>query len=159
MPGQAVVVSVAEAVKIAIEEARNSFCLTDFALDRNYADWKNDLLNADGLRVDVVGAAANYKLDQDDLESLAHIVPVRIAVRQRLGEEDQDDSGHVLVAKVDELLLLTQQLFVMFTPARLADEPSAAWQETKILAAPVKDHLETAKQFTSVVQVTFEAAL
>lgn len=159
----AVAVNVAEAVKNMIAAAQGDLSTTDFTLERSYADWRNDLLevDADGneLRVDVVTAINEQKIVLDTQENYEYEIAVDVAVRKRLGEEEQSEEagkeGRPLLASVDALMLLTQDMLELFIPNRLTNLTDAVWQRTTILVAPHREHLTQNKQFTSVVRSIF----
>ena len=117
----------------------------------------------DVLRVDVVGHMTEQTVELGTRGGKAALViPVDIAVRQRLGRDKQnDDTGLVELEPIDELMLLVQQLYLMFMPIRLTDFAYAVWDGenggVKILTAPDRRHLRDLRQFTGLIRVYFKA--
>ncbi len=166
---EAVAVSVAKAVVAQIVAARSTLS-KEFTLERSYADWEKPLdtmedlalRESDKLRVDVVGHMTEQTAALSSRTSVQIITPIDIAVREKFGPDKQDDdTGRIELARVDELMLLTQELYLMFMPQRLTSFPGAVWDAanggTKILAAPVKAHLRDLRQFTGLIRVVFRA--
>jgi hypothetical protein len=162
----AVAVSVADAVVKQIESATLSQQVTP---RRSYADWeldlsKSDLLEhreADKLHVDVVAQMTEQRVELAARGGrLKYIIPVDIGVRRKFGADKQnDDTGRIDIAEVDALMLLVQELYELFMPQRLTEFPFAVWDGenggTRILAAPVRDHLRKMRQFTGLIRVVF----
>lgn len=163
----AVVVAVAKAVTAQIAAATLS---QKFTPERSYADWDfkleaMDLLalqDADKLHVDVVGHTMQQASELATRGSLRYTVPIDIAVRRKFGQDKQnDDTGRIAIEEIDALMLLTQELFVMFTKVRLADFQYAIWDNdkggTNIVVAPDVKHLRELRQFTAIIRIFFRA--
>lgn len=126
--------------------------------ERSYADWELELKDSDTLHVDVVAVTTDQKFEMASRGMSRFEIPVDIAIRKRFGTADQhEDTGRIDLDKIDELVLLTQQIYESMTQQRLPDELCSVWRETKILVAPDVEALRTKRQFTGVVRVTFEA--
>lgn len=171
---EAAAVSVAKAVETQIRAAMEADELaTRFTLVRSYADWEFDAKTQDDLtlreeeklRVDVVGHMTEQTVELGTRGGKATIViPVDIAVRQRLGRDKQDDdTGLVELDPIDELMLLVQQLYLMFMPIRLTNFAYAVWDGenggVKILTAPDRRHLRDLRQFTGLIRIYFKVVL
>ncbi len=168
---EAAAVSVAKAVESQIRSAMEADELAaQFTLVRSYADWEFDaktqddlaLREEDKLRVDVVGHMTEQTVELAARGSKAALViPVDIAVRRRLGRDKQnDDTGLLELEPIDELMLLVQQLYLMFMPTRPTDFPHSVWDGenggVKILVAPDRRHLRDLRQFTGLIRVFFK---
>lgn len=162
----AISVEIAEAVKTRIAGATLS--KSGFTLERSYADWDLELdkmdipseADAGKLRVDVAIHTTEQETQLATRGSISFLLPIDIAVRERFRQERQDEAtGRVPLAKVDELMLLTQELVQLFARQRLADFEPATHEDTRIVVAPWKEHLRKNKQFTSIVRVVFRANL
>lgn len=155
----AVAVSVAKAVEAHITAAVAADAFhQSFTLERSYADWDLELKEAEGLRVDVALVTTKHMAELAARGGkLAYTVPVDVAVRRRFGRDNQnDDTGRVLVSKVDELMLLVEQLHEQFTQQRLTDPLTSVWKEDpKILVAPSVKHLRDMKMFYGLVRLAF----
>lgn len=141
-----------------------------FTLVRSYADWEFDAENQDDLalreedklRVDVVGHMTEQTAELAARGGkVSLVIPVDIAVRKRLGPDKQcEDTGEIAIGVVDELMLLVQQIYLMFMPIRLTDFPHSVWDGenggTKILVAPDRRHLRDLRQFTGLIRVYFK---
>ena len=120
------------------------------------------LRDEDKLRVDVVGHMTEQTAELAARGGKVGLVnPVDIAVRKKFGPDKQcDDTGDVAIAAIDELILLVQQLYLMFMPIRLTDFPHSVWDGenggTKILVAPDRRHLRDLRQFTGLIRVYFK---
>lgn len=171
---EAAAVSVAKAVESQIRTAMEADELaTRFTLVRSYADWEFDaktqddlvLREEDKLRVDVVGHMTEQKVAMDARGGKVFLViPVDVAVRKRLGRDKQDDdTGLVELEPIDELMLLVQQLYLMFMQTRLTDFAYAVWDGenggVKILTAPDRRHLRDLRQFTGLLRIHFKVNL
>lgn len=156
------------AVLVEIAEAVNSELATAFAAStlgagysaivpkRSYADWDDELKDMGTLHVDVVPVA----YDDSSLNthaSIGYVNSVDIGIRKRFGTANQQSSGELIVADVDALVLLVEQVSEFFTPRRLTAYDSASWRETKIRATYVREHLRQCRQFTGVIRVSFDA--
>lgn len=157
----AVSVSVAKAVTAMLADASLS---QTFTPERSYADWaqpieKDGVSDTNILYVDVVPQATGMQAELDDRGSNEHTTYIDIAIRKRFGpEKHDDDTGRVLIAEVDAMMLLVQEVYELFMPERLEDFEDAVWnpeQGTRILVAPLKKHLYEFKQFTGIVRVGF----
>lgn len=160
---EAVAVSVANAVTAMLADASLS---QTFTPERSYADWaqpleKEQVSDTDRLYVDVVPQATGMQAELDDRGSNQYTTFIDIAIRRRFGPDKQSNTdGRVLVAQVDALMLLVQEVYELFMPKRLEDFEDAVWdpdQGTRILVAPLKKHLYEYKQFTGIVRIGFIA--
>jgi len=158
-------VAVADAV-VAHLVAASSSLAQPIAPVRSYADWEKPLETerleeCDRLMVDVVAVepAPDFKVDIASRNSLRYLIPVDIALRERFGSAQQnDDTGRIELARVDALVLLTQQIWESFSLERLATLEGAVWDSEhppKIAANPLRAHLREFRQFTGIVRVTF----
>lgn len=152
------IVSVADAVVAAIEVARTSLSQQEFDLERNYADWSLDLVDASPLRVDVVPVSTKQEsILEARGRKLKYVCPIDIAIRKKFGQEHlNENTGRLPNAVVDELVLFTQEIHELFTQLRFTGFTAGVVEEDpKLLANPVLKHLREYKQFTSVVRLTF----
>lgn len=157
MPSDAEAVAVAKAVVADIEAATLS---QEFTLERSYADWALELKNATPLRVDVCLVTTKQEVDASTRSGrLAYTIPIDVAVRKRFGADTQDDdTGRIPIERVDELMLLVQEIHELFTQQRLSEYLSAIWKEApKILVAPLIKHWRDCRQFTGIVRLTFQS--
>lgn len=157
-PAEAVEVSVAKAVISQLAAARLSQPIDPV---RSYADWVqplevDDTQKEDQLYVDVVPVATAQEVESSSRNTVAYTVPIDIAVRRKFGPKWQDtETGRVAVREVDTLLYLVQEIHELFTLTRMTDFEAGAWQETRRIVAPLKQHLRDLRQFTGIVRVTF----
>jgi hypothetical protein len=131
----------------------------DFEPERSYADWQLELKSAGTLRVDVVAVTTKQEVELAARGGAKfYTIPVDIAVRQKFGQAAQDeDTGRIEIATVDELVYLVQEIHELFLPNRLENFQAGVWQETKLIANPLHHHLQKLRQFTGIVRVTFKA--
>lgn len=158
----AIPVQVAETVRSMIEAATtvtvNPLSL-EFTLERSYADWDLALEDATETRVDVAFVSTKIEAELAARGGrLAYTVPVDVCIRKKFGPEHQcDRTGRLSNSAIDPLVLLTQELFVLFTMRRLANDGSIVWKEDpKLLACPINKHLRELRQFTSLIRLMFE---
>lgn len=154
---QAIAVSVADELVAMLVTASTAFAGGAIAPERSYADWELELPDASDLRVDVVPVTTEQKAELASRGKMGFDVPVDVAVRQRFGQDKQDAQGRVAIAEVDPLMLLVEEIFTAFAAQRMTNFQAAAWQETRILAAPIREHLHKHKQFTGIVRLIFRA--
>lgn len=135
-------------------------------VERSYGEWEMDLKSpgnwglqdANKLHIDVVAHTTEQAAELSSRTSLQFEVPVDIGVRQKLGIPEQDAaSGLLNVEEIDRLVALTQAIHVGLTRQRLPDFDCAVWLSTRLMAAPITEHLRKLRQFTSIVRVTFRA--
>jgi hypothetical protein len=156
----AVEVSIADAMVSDLDGASLSQTFTPV---RSYADWvqpleQDDALKESTLYVDVVPVATAQEIDAASQVTLAYTCPIDVAVRYKFGQDKMDsDNGRVVLAEIDKLMLLVQEIHELFTLRRMQSFNDAAWQGTKRLVAPHKPHLRDFRQFTGIVRVTFTA--
>lgn len=151
----AVAVAIAKAVTSELAAATLS---QTFTPERSYADW-NIILETDEneLHVDVVLVTTEQSSEQAARSAMKFLAPIDIAVRKKFSQADyHEENGRVAIAKVDDLLLLVQEIHVLFTRIRLTSMAAASWVETKTQVAPIIEHLRDG-QFTAIVRVTFTA--
>lgn len=152
-----VLVSVADGI---VSELEAGSFVVSISPERSYGEWEEDLTDLDTLHVDVVPVSTETVLSAR--RRLAYTCTVDIAVRQRFGVEDQQQStGRVKRADVDQLVELVEQINeYMIDPdnsgRRLASYTAAAWKESEIRAAYVRDHLRGWRQFTGIVRAVYE---
>lgn len=150
----AVCVDIAEKVKVLLDAATLSQAFTPA---RSYADWELELTDSDTLHVDVVAHSTEQKIEMESQGCVEFLVPVDIAVRKRFTQAQQDsNTGRVLVAQVDALVLLVQEIVESLMPNRITgDFGDAVWTGSKIVANPLLQHLRENRQFTGVVRLNF----
>lgn len=138
-----------------------------FTPDRNYAEWdagltQTDLMQIsvdDELRVDVVSHTTEQEAERSARGKLQFNCPIDIAVRKKFKLVDQYADSRIEVEAIDRLVLLTQQIHVFFTskPEELLVFESGVHTGTRIMVNPLKEHLRTPRQFTSILRLTFRA--
>ena len=162
-------VAVAKAVEQRIRGELDSESFEhEFTLERGYAAWDLqlnqtddlELHEVDKLRVDVVAHATQQTVDHSARSVVRRRLPIDIAVRRKFGSDGQDqDSGEIAIERIDELMLLVEQLEDLFIASRLEGFPAAVWDGegggTTIVAAPIREHLRGLRQFTAIIRVVF----
>jgi hypothetical protein len=148
---QAELVAVAEAIKEELNAQPQTFTLP-FDAVRSY-DTETELEDLDTLHVDVVPVKAPISLETQG--SVEYRSAVDIGVRKKFGQADRDASGAIDIAKIDQLILLVQQIAEALIEMRLTAHPDAAWQSTEVRVWYVPRHLRELGQFTGIVRVEF----
>lgn len=154
MSRRAVLVRAAERVAQVINAARGDLAgENSFEAVRSYADWQHPLED-DRLQVDVVpGGIISVQLETRS--EITYRVAVDIGVRQRLGQlYQEDDSGRVATARIDQLVLLAEQLHELLIVNRLDDLVGEGQNEYR--ASYDAEQLRQMRQFVSVVRVAFD---
>lgn len=161
----AVAVQVAESVVAMVE---NSVSLTtrEFTARRSYLEWDLDLKGLDSpelssdekLLIDVVAHTTGQEIEPGDRGSVRFTIPVDIGVRKKFGDTELDQTtGRVKLEEIDGLVLLVEQIALLFVLQRLPDELETVYDDNKggvkILANPLRDHLREMNQFTGIVRV------
>ena len=159
--------AVAQAV---VDKIQASALEHDFTPERSYADWELklenmdllDLRDIDKLHVDVVAHTTQQQQDVSARGMARFIQPVDIAVRRKFGQDKQkEDTGRIKIEEIDALVLLVQQLCLMFTQVLLdvTDYPGAVWDSenggTSILYNPDQKTLREKRQFTGLIRIFF----
>lgn len=154
----AVLVQIADAVTAALNGASAGTFAADFTAVRSYADWDDQLTDAEQLRVDVVPFYAPT-LELDGRGFVGGEAMVDIGIRKKFSQAEQESTtGRISAAAVDELLLLVEQVARYLVTDRFTALDStcgAVWQKTEVRAAYIRDHLRLWGQFTGYVRLTF----
>lgn len=170
----AVATQIAEQVYNRLYNAQNGELVVDqFDLERSYAEWDLDLTNIDRaelrdeekLFVDVVAHTTEQQVEANTRGgSVRFTVPIDIAIRRKFGQDKQDPTtGRIAIEHIDQLVLLTQQIYLLFLQQRLSTTnfPYTVWDAekggTSIVVCPIKDHLRNMRQFTSIVRTYLRA--
>lgn len=162
----AVIVAVAKAVTEELNNAAQGAFPAPFTAERSWADWDEVLKRLGDLKVEVVPAEPNNpRLTQATRSEWEYTVSINICVRQKLGQDAQDDeTGRVDKERVDTLVLLVQRIAEYFAPAlgqsgrRLEDLPEAVLEVPDggaIVASYVREHLRNHRQFTGIVRLVY----
>ncbi len=111
------------------------------------------------LHVDVVPVIHSTS-ELETRGSIYYEIEVDIGIRKRFDTADQDGTtGRILIAKIDELALLVEQVFEhlceLELPTFTADH---AWIETKIRQTFVRKHLRENRQFTGLLRTKYRVA-
>lgn len=141
----------------------------DAVVDRNYGLWELDLKegqfeveDATRKHIDVVSHRTEVESELSSQFAMKFEVPIDFAVRQKLGQAEQDiATGRINVEDVDRLMGDVQRLQLLFVQQddkRLPGFPEVSWQSVKVVAAP-HQHLRELRQFTGIVRVVFRADL
>src|SRR5688572_12103944 len=110
MPAEAVLVETAEAVKEALNDSALEITAT-----RSYSDWSEKLQDAGELQVDVVPWLTDPNISGRGEYEYPHTVD--ILVRKRFAEVDEQEAdGRIDNSAIDELVLLTQNIWEFFGP-------------------------------------------
>lgn len=150
----AVLVAAAEAVKTAING--HVFSQT-FTAARNWGDWSVEMTGLTALRVDVVGGG--YATTEQETRGDAGYGPqVLVVVRKRFERADQETDGTVDVAKVDELVLLLEEIHEFFMAELIGSSDEFAWTESQIVLPCSPDLLRENKQYLGTIRLTLEAS-
>ena len=143
----AIEVSIAEAIKDELNE--NTWSM-EFVAVRNEADPATPLTSLGEVRVDVVPWQPMTELESRG--EILYTVPVDILIRKRFGAGDQqlDTTGEIDVSETDRLRNLAQEIREFWMPSQTTKDgreltavPNAAWEETRIMAAMVRDRKST----------------
>lgn len=170
----AIATQIAEQVKSRIDSARMGELTTNvFELQRSYAEWDLELTNMDRVElreeeklfVDVVAHTTEQEIEVAARGGKARFtVPIDIAIRRKFGTDKQDqETGRIKVDVIDGLVLLTQEIYLLFLQQRLSAQsfPYSVWDGEKggvrIVACPITEHLRNLRQFTSIVRVFLRA--
>jgi hypothetical protein len=135
------IVQVADAVVAALNTA--SFSLPIEA-ERSYVP-QFELSEMGELHVTVVPKAVEIAAAARDMA--AYDYKIDVAVQKRFQEGD--------AAELDPLLHLVEEIAEHFRFKRLEGYPTAAWVKTEHPAIYAPEHMESLRQFTSVVTFTF----
>ena len=126
---------------------------------REYPIWDEDFKGLDTLRVSVVYVVHATEVLLDTQNSIQYLPAIDICIRKRFGIDDDDDTtGKLLLASIDPLVYLLEQIHEHFIAERnsipLDDETTAKWLE-----ADIKSWVNLKKLrkglFEGVVRITF----
>jgi hypothetical protein len=149
----AVLVSTADAVLNALAGASLSQMIEP---RRSYADWELPLEGSSDLQVDVVPVnGPDFELETR--HSISYSPQVDIVIRRALGQDEQEEDGSLVLAEIDDLVYLVEQIAEFFVTDRFSEVESIIWQRTQILAAYKASHLRQHRQFTGIIRLTFSA--
>lgn len=147
-------VQIAQAVVTHI--TANAMYSQPFTAERSYVDWELELEDQGVLHVDVVANSVESKAELSSRTTVKQTVPVDIAIRKRFGAADQDANGRINIQAIDDMMSLVDEIYEVFMPQRLTGFTEAVWKETKLLACPIHEALKKQRQFTAIIQVTFQ---
>ena len=154
----AVLVQVADAVTGALNSATAGTFAADFIAERSYADWDDQLTEAEQLRVDVVPHYAPT-LELDGRGWIGGEALIDVGIRKKFAQAEQESTtGKLASASVDQMLLLVEQVARYLIADRftaLDATCGAVWSKTEVRAAYIRDHLRLWGQFTGYVRLTF----
>ncbi len=149
----AVQVRIAEAVA---EELRNHTFTLDPTIARDHHVSEMALTDLEPLLINVV--YAGVELDVESRTGIVFEVRTAVAVRQRLGVNDEIAStGRIDNAEFDRLQLLVQEIVEFFHARPLAKYQQANWSGTEFwpVGEPfISEHRDNMRQFTGVVVLT-----
>lgn len=164
----AAIVAVRKSVVARIESKRLELVTNEFTLEGGYATWdlalsQTDLMEmreCDKLRLDVVSHGSLQQIGMSSRTTVQYSVPIDIAIRRKFGQDKQnDDTGLIEVDAIDKLLLLQEQVHLMFTQQRLTDSQLTVWDGegggTRPLWSPNLEHLRQWRQFSGLIRVFF----
>jgi hypothetical protein len=161
MTDTAVTTEVATGVLAHLETVRDGLAaLRQAKIERSYADWEHPLEEAEiednRVLIDVIAKTTDQKIVLATRSDVRWSIPVRLALRQRFGQDRQADDGRIAIEYLDVMAWLTQVVAECFTAQRLPEDLVSVWKETKIVVSPITEHLRLTRQWTSVVEVLFE---
>ena len=128
---------------------------------RSYADWDLELADESGPRCDVIANSVEQKDELATRGNVKFTVPIDIAIRQKFDATKIDiPSGRVTLQVVDDLILLTETIAMLFAGKSFFEATGGNWayQEIALLANPIRQHLRQFHQFTSVMRLTFRTS-
>lgn len=159
----AVLITLADAIAAELNAA--TWEGLTFEANRNYGDYDIELKELGVLRVDVVPAEYT-DTDQDGRGSVGYGLAVDIAIRKRFDQSDLEKCGKIVLAELDRLVLLVEELHEFFiAPSgattigrRLQNYTDASWRETAIRSNASRDHLRKMQMFLGVIRVTYDVS-
>lgn len=162
--------SIGKAVEARIRAA--SLSQRHFTISRSYGTWDIELKSLEGLalqeseklRIDVVTHTLSQQIDHRARNSIKFVVPVDVAVRKKFGNDQIDQAtGDIHTSAIDEMMLLQQEIHLLFAGQLLADFPCGAWDQeaggTEVIFGPLKAHLREMNQFTGLLRIYFRVSL
>jgi len=163
VPDPAELVRVADAITTELTTAQTGGVfvgLEDFAPERSYADWANDLDALEGLKVDVVPVSYE-QTELVDRGTIGYLCSADVGVRKWFDRSQQGAQNRITRSAIDRLVLFIQELHEFFCKPpdgigrRLATYESAVWQETKIRVTYSRKHLHSHRMFLGIVRVQY----
>jgi len=154
MPDTAEIVLVADAVAAELNAGEFS---QEFTAVRGYQS-DTELEDMATLHVDVVPVTPDPAVEARFSAGCRNQVDV--AIRKRFEGDDIDgDTGRVLNATLDAMLLLEQELYLYLLNKNLAGYAAAAYLETTIRTAWIPEHVKRLNQFTGIIRTTYGTSL
>ncbi len=131
-----------------------------FTAERSYGEWNRKLEDVGALKVDVVdaGYVSSEVWDRGDgvTPNMRHVVAVQIAIRQRFSPTSQK----MLVADIDPLKTLCEEIHDFFVFNELTGFTQATWVPTAgdkpIEVSGAVEDMKEHHQFSGVVRLHFE---
>lgn len=163
----ATIVQVADALKD--EYARFDYGETA-VVERSYATWGLKMADVTGvdleledakiLHVDFAVHTTAQEVEHAARQRVAMVSPIDVVIRKKFGLADQEAAtGRLQTEEIDRMMALIQALHLHVMAKQLEEFSSAAWVNTELLAAPVKEHLRDLRQFTAILRLTFRSHL
>lgn len=155
----AVLIEVAEGVTNELRDAvdDDEFEGLQFVPERSYAEWDDELPDLDCLHVDVVPVTYD-ETDLDARESVGYVVSVDVVIRKKFGQKHRTQNGKIDLEEIDRLVLLVEEIYELFSKARLTDYDEAIWKETRILSSYSRKHLREMSMFLGIVRISFDVS-
>lgn len=146
-------VYVGEMVKAAIES--RDFGLP-FTIERNYADFDEELQDISPLKVDVV-PFRHSAAEMESHKNLSYEIDTDICIRRLFGLPDADPDQRISKESIDRLVKFTEDIHEFLMARRLTqgELAQANWGEARLLWCPNKRHLRR-RQFTGLIRVTHQ---
>lgn len=155
----------------ALAEEYTAFDYGETAVvERGYATWGLKLADVTGIDLEIEDAkrlhvdfaihSTAQEAEQVAIARAAMTSPIDVVIRKKFGLVDQEAAtGRLQTEEIDRMMALTQAMHLKMMAKRLEGFSDAAWRNTELLAAPVKEHLRDLRQFTAVIRLTFRSLL
>lgn len=138
----------ADAVAARLSEARLD---RPMVVDRNFSTDELKLDDADEIHVDITPIGH----DESDLISrgtIGYLARLRIGVRFKFGEADQEGDGRLDPAAVDDMIALVEAIHETIATGQFC---GASWVDGSIPFVVVHQHLRDWRQFTAIISERF----
>jgi len=162
--GSAELVKIADAITTelaTVQQAGRFVGLEPFARVRSWADWKDDIEEATGLKVDVVGLSYD-QCELDTRDSVTYVCASHVGVRRWFPRGQTETGGRIKRDAIDRLVYFVQELNELFcreNGRRLATYPDAVWDETKILTTFNRKYLREKRMFFGLLKVSYRSTV
>lgn len=154
-----VLIDASDAVTAALNDRDEFTPSIEFTAERSYADWEL-ALNDPYLHIDVVPVGHSNKRGMesgiDSRSSFAYLPMIDIGIRKRFGADEQTEDGRIVLAEIDNLVALQEEIGEYLTFLEIGDSGDFIWRDTEYRESCLWETLDSQRQYLGILRMTYE---